>query len=70
MKHSLGLNELELALIEVEYATADFNHRKASVAETLELGDFEALLSKLMAATRAVQLALSTLGNFESRRVA
>jgi hypothetical protein len=57
MKSSMAIRELEIALIELEYAAADFSHRKAS--EPLEFGDFDALLSKLMAANRAVQIAVT-----------
>ena len=60
MKSSIAVSELEISLIELEYAAADFSHRK--VSEPLELWGFDALLSKLMAANRAVQVALGTWG--------
>ena len=67
MKSSMAVRELQIALIELEYAAAEFSHRKAS--EPLELGDFDALLSKLMAANRAVQIAVM-LSVDESRHAA
>jgi hypothetical protein len=54
-----AINDLELTLIELEYATADFGARKASITKT---GDLEELLSKLVKANRAVQNAFADLG--------
>jgi hypothetical protein len=65
MKSSIAVSELEISLIELEYAAADFSQRK--VSEPLELWGFDALLSKLMAANRAVQIAVNALGKGESR---
>ena len=65
MKSSMAVSELEIALIELEYAAADFSHRKAS--EPLGLCDVDALLPKLMAANRAVQFSVTALGKGESR---
>jgi len=54
-----AINDFELTLIELEYATADFGARKASITKT---GDLEELLSKLERANRAVQVAIGALG--------
>lgn len=59
MNTSPANDALELALIELEYASADFGARKALITK---LGDLEALLSKLVGANRAVQTALAALG--------
>ena len=56
MNSSLGFHKLEIALIELEYAAADFRHWKPSMMT--ETNDFGALLSKLMEANRAAQIAL------------
>ena len=53
-----AINDLELTLIELEYASADFGARKASITNA----DLEELLSKLSGANRAVQTALAALG--------
>jgi hypothetical protein len=68
MKWSMAVSELEIALIELEYAAADFSHRK--VSEPLGLCDVDALLPKLMAANRAVQISVTALGKGESRHAA
>ena len=59
MNTSPANDALELALIELEYASADFGARKALITK---LGDLEARLSKLVGANRAVQTALAALG--------
>jgi hypothetical protein len=61
MNSSPALNSVERVLIELEYAVADFDHSKASIAEPLDFSYFERLLSKLMEASRAVQIAVSEL---------
>jgi hypothetical protein len=62
LKSSPALDSAEKALIELEYAAADFGHWKASItADHSDFGDLESLLSKLTEATRAVQIAVSAL---------
>jgi len=56
------IDNLELALIDLEYAVADIAHCKASTSDPLRLADLEALLPKAMAARRAVRLAVAALG--------
>ncbi len=55
------VEHLELALIELEYAAADFAHKKAAT-EAVELADLQAMRLKMMAATRAMDLAIQILG--------
>ena len=62
MDYARIVEHLELALIELEYATADFAHRKASTATRLELNDLEAVRVKMNAANRAMELAIDILG--------
>jgi hypothetical protein len=59
MNFSSALDNLEISLIELEYAAADFADRKASIDEP---GDLGALLSKLVEANRALLLAIDALG--------
>ena len=61
MESSPYSNSLEIALIELEYASADFAHRKASMTEPLEFGDLDALLLTLTEAKRMVQVAIGAL---------
>jgi hypothetical protein len=61
MKSSPALDCVEKALIELEYAVADFGHWKASRTEILESGDLNSLLSRLTESTRAVQIAVEAL---------
>ena len=53
--------KLEVCLIELEYATADFTGAKASAAISMGLVPLEPLLSKLGMASRAVQIAIFAL---------
>jgi hypothetical protein len=53
-----AVDNLELALIDLEYATADFSRGRAAFSGPLERADLEALLPKISAANRMVQLAL------------
>ena len=53
-----AINNLELVLIELEYAAADYSHRKASTPDPLERADLEALLPKIRVATLAIRIAL------------
>ena len=62
MDYARIVEHLELALIELEYATADFAHRKAATATRLELNDLEAVRVKMNAANRAMDLAIDILG--------
>ena len=61
MKSSPALDSVERALIELEYAVADFGHWKASIAENSDSGDLKSLLSRLTEATSAVQIAVEAL---------
>jgi hypothetical protein len=70
MKTSGEINALELALIELEYAVADFRPVSASQTQPLKRGDFDALVSRLIAAKRAVQIAASALTRSDLQRVA
>jgi hypothetical protein len=56
------IDNLEVALIDLEYAVADIAHCKASTSDPLKLADLEALLLKAVAAKRAVRLAVAALG--------
>jgi hypothetical protein len=56
MNSSPGLRKIEIALIELEYAAADFCHWKSS---TTGPGDLAALISKLMETNQALDLCSS-----------
>jgi hypothetical protein len=58
MTTSSAFEELEILLIELEYAAADFADSKTSMAATPELGVLEAMLSKLVNTNREVQIAI------------
>lgn len=62
MEYARIVEHLELALIELEYATADFAHRKAATGTRIELIDLEAVRVKMNAANRAMELAIDILG--------
>jgi HPt (histidine-containing phosphotransfer) domain-containing protein len=53
-----AVDNLELALIDLEYAASDFSRGQAALFDPLERSDLEALLPKISAANRMVQLAL------------
>ena len=53
-----AINDLELVLIELEYAAADYSHRRASTSDPLERADLETLLPKIRVATLAIRIAL------------
>ncbi len=55
------LEQCEAALIELEYASADFLHQKAADVGSLAPSDIEALRSKIAAANLALQIALEIL---------
>ena len=61
MKSSPDLDSVENALIELEYAVADFGYWRASITESSESGDLNSLLSRLTELTRAVQIAVEAL---------
>ena len=54
------VDRLELALIELEYAAADFAHKK-SATDAVELRDLVEVQRKMQAATRAMDLAIQLL---------
>jgi hypothetical protein len=58
MNSSPAMDRLEITLIELEYAAADFGHWKWSITEP---SDLWRLLPKMMEANRAVQIALDAL---------
>jgi PAS domain S-box-containing protein len=53
-----AVDNLELALIDLEYATADFSRGQAPFSDHSERADLEALLPKISATNRRIQLAL------------
>jgi PAS domain S-box-containing protein len=57
-----AVDNLELALIDLEYAASDFSRGQTSFSDPLERADLEALLPKISAANRMVQLALDGFG--------
>lgn len=61
MVYSQVIEHLEIALIELEYASADFAHRKAASGQPPDLTDLEAVRIKIQAASRAMQLALDVM---------
>jgi hypothetical protein len=61
MSSTAVFNDIEIALIDLEYAAADFSHRNAE-AGPQDGDDYEELLSNLVRANRAVQLAIFAFG--------
>ena len=61
MKSSKIADVLELALIELEYAVADFLHQQTTGDLEGHRRDLEALMSKLLGANRTVQNAIAAL---------
>lgn len=57
------MDHLELALIELEYARADFAYRKATAEERSELAALETILLKLAVAGLALQIAIGALAS-------
>jgi hypothetical protein len=55
------LEQCEVALIELEYASADFLHQKSFALSSLAASDLETLRAKLAAANLALQIALDIL---------
>lgn len=54
-----AIDELELTLIDLEFAAADFIARKASINKP---NDLETLVGKLAAANRMIQISVAALG--------
>jgi CheY-like chemotaxis protein len=57
-----AVDNLEVALIDLENAASDFSRGQTSFSAPLERADLEALLPKISAANRMVQLALDGFG--------
>jgi hypothetical protein len=64
---SESIDDLELALIDLEFATADFVAQKSSITKPNQL---DALVEKLARANRAAQLAMAALAEKVPERVA
>jgi hypothetical protein len=64
---SQTIDDLELALIDLEFATADFVAKKSSITKPNQL---DALLTKLTTANRAAELAMAALAEKLPERVA
>jgi hypothetical protein len=58
MNSPQAVTNLETLLAELEYAAADLACAKAPMTDALQSGDWDARLLKLMAASRAVQIAI------------
>ena len=54
-----AVTNLEILLVELQYAVADLAYEKAPMTDALQSGDWDARLLKLMAASRAVQIAIA-----------
>ncbi|MFZ2108453.1 MAG: hypothetical protein WAV18_24290 [Roseiarcus sp.] len=59
MYSPLAVTNLEILLVELEYAVADLAYAKAPMIDALQSGDWDARLLTLMAASRAVQIAIA-----------
>jgi hypothetical protein len=64
---SQTIDDLELALIDLEFATADFVAQKSSITKPNQL---DALATKLATANSAAQLAMAALAEKVPERVA
>ena len=62
MNSPQAVTNLEILLVELEYAAADLACAKAPMTDALQSGDWDARLLKLMAASRAVQIAIGGSG--------
>ena len=62
MNRTHMIAHLEIALIELEYAAGDFYQREIAAGVQIEAGEQQKLTTKLQAATQAVQVALTILG--------
>ena len=63
MNYGQVVEHLEIALIELEYASADFAQRRTSTLHSLAAEDLETVRHKMTAANRALQLALEMLAH-------
>ena len=61
MDDSISMQGLLVALIELDYAIADFAHRKASATDHAEIVQLEMALSQLQRGRAAVSSGLRTL---------
>ena len=69
MDHADVVGRLEVALIELEYASADFAHNRNSQGGEVDVRMLNEVASKLSAAQRAMHMALQTLsGEAEAPR--
>ena len=59
MNSSEAVTNLEILLVELQYAVADLASEKAPMTDALQSGDWDARLLNLMAASRAVQVAIT-----------
>ena len=57
-----AVTNLEILLVELEYAVADLTYAKAPMTDALQSGDWDARLLNLIAASRAVQIAILASG--------
>jgi hypothetical protein len=62
MNSPQAVTKLEILLVELQYAVADLAYAKAPMTDALQSGDWDARLFKLMAASRAVQIAIAGSG--------
>lgn len=62
MEHTRVVEHLEIALIELEYATADFAEHRAKGVRPVDAAALEDVRRKLISANRALHLALEVLG--------
>jgi hypothetical protein len=63
MAFSKYVKQLEIALIEFEYAVADFRHGLTSKLHPAQTSYLERLLSNLAEANRGVQIAIDALAS-------
>ncbi len=61
MKRAEVIEHLELALIELEYASADFAQRSGARRGGMGFRDIEPVAMKMQAANKAMQIALAML---------
>ena len=59
MNSPQAVTKLEILLVELQYAVADLAYEKAPMTDALQSGDWGARLLNLMAASRAVQIAIA-----------
>lgn len=61
MNSKLALNQLEIALLEFEYAAADFLHHKTDATELVPSHEFDGAFTKSMDANRMLLTLLGAL---------